>query len=97
MSWSFSAIGKPENIAKALDEHSATLSGQSKVEFDDALPHLKALALQNFNNVNPEHCPNVRLEASGHGSGKVGVDGEAGEQNDRNFRCVIEAQYTKLV
>lgn len=97
MSWSFSAIGSPANVANALDEYSATLSGQSKVEFDDALPHLKALTLQNFNNVSPEHCPNVKLEASGHGSAKSGTDGEPDVQNDRNFRCVLEASYVKLV
>ncbi len=49
MSWSFSCIGKPENVADALQSHGQTIVGdQSRLEFYTALPHLLALVQQNF-------------------------------------------------
>jgi hypothetical protein len=63
MSWSINFIGKPENVAAALVEQSAKMDGQSKVEYDAALPHFVALVKENFG-PNP---PFVKLAASGHG------------------------------
>jgi len=65
MSWSVNYIGSPGNISAALEKQSGTLSGQSKQEFDAALPHLIALINQNQNK-NAE--PALRLAASGHAS-----------------------------
>jgi hypothetical protein len=67
MSWSVTFIGKPENVSKALKENSEKLSGYSKDEYDAVLPDMDALVSQNFN-VTPEHCPLVKITASGHGS-----------------------------
>lgn len=60
MSWSFSAIGKPEAVARALDTQNAGLTGQSKVEWDEAKPALKALVGANVGTVA------VQVNASGH-------------------------------
>lgn len=64
MSWSVTLIGNPDNIAKALEKESEILSGNSKVEFDAALPHLLGLVKENFNTVQP---PVLKIVASGHG------------------------------
>lgn len=48
MSWGVSFVGKPEAVAKALDEYSGKLSGQCRIEYDDAKPHLIALVRQKF-------------------------------------------------
>ena len=66
MSWSITLIGKPENIVAALKEQSEKLSGMSKTEFDDALPHLVGLVEQNFNTTTTAG-PVINLTASGHG------------------------------
>lgn len=65
MSWSIQLIGNPENICAALDAESERLTGQSKDEFDAALPHLKALVGQN---VSETQLPVLNLTASGHGN-----------------------------
>lgn len=64
MSWSINLIGSPENVGKALEANSGNLSGQSKVEYDAALPHIKALVEQNVNNSYPIA---IKVDASGHG------------------------------
>lgn len=64
MSWSVYLIGSPENVSKALDTNSTNLSGQSKAEFDAALPHIKALVEQN---VNKNYPIAIKLNANGHG------------------------------
>lgn len=66
MSWSVIFIGKPGNVSKALNENSEKLSGQSKIEYDSALPHMDALVKENFN-AKEEHTPVVKITASGHG------------------------------
>lgn len=66
MSWSITFIGKPENVSKALNEHSGKIDGQSKIEYDEALPHLDALVNQNFNS-NEQYPPVIKIVASGHG------------------------------
>jgi hypothetical protein len=64
MSWSISFIGSPENVAKALENHSTTITGQSKAEYDAALPHIKALVEQNVNKNYPRA---IKVEGNGHG------------------------------
>ena len=64
MSWSVTFIGKPEHVVSALDRRANEMEdGQSKIEYTDALPHIKGLVSQNFG-VNP---PIVKVAASGHG------------------------------
>lgn len=83
-------IGKPANVSAALTANSAKLDGQSKVEFDSALPHLIALANENFES-DEQYTPLIRLEASGHGTA------QGGEQKNRTFKCSIERIYGMLV
>lgn len=64
MSWLITFIGHPEKIAVALEKHSESLDGQSKAEFDAALPHMVGLVKQNYN---PDHEPVLKITASGHG------------------------------
>jgi hypothetical protein len=87
MSWSIQFIGKPENIAKALEDYSGKLSGQSKVEYDSALPHLVGLVKENFG----ENPPLLKLEASGHGSVVNG------EQKQRNLTVNLLSFYGNFV
>jgi hypothetical protein len=61
MSWSVQIIGKPEKVAAELDAESAKLTEQSKIEYDEALPHLKAMVLQN---VGQDYL--VEINANGH-------------------------------
>lgn len=90
MSWGISLIGKSANVATALDDYSTKLEGQSKIEFDAALPALRALVLENFGKGDyPE--PVIRLDASGTGSSRDG------EQLARNVTVKIEPFYSKLV
>lgn len=63
MSWSISIIGKPEKVAKALEDYSSKLEGQSKEEYDAAVPHMVALVLENHGN----EAAIVKVTASGHG------------------------------
>lgn len=64
MSWSIDFIGSPENVSKVLEEHSTKISGQSKVEYDAVLPHIKALVEQNVNNNYPFA---IKVNGNGHG------------------------------
>ncbi len=81
MSWSVNFIGRSEEIIKYLDDYSVKMEGggQSKIEYDDALPHLKALVLQNFGF-------NRTIKIAAHGSGWA----ENGEQKNRSLYCSIE-------
>lgn len=87
MSWSIAFIGKPENVAKALEDNSAKLSGQSKTEFDAALPHLVALVKENFG----QNSPTLKIAASGSGYST------GGEQVQRNCTVSIESLYGTIV
>jgi hypothetical protein len=60
MSWAICIIGKPENVVAALEAQSERLSGDSKAEYDEALPHMVALVKQNQNN------GLVRISGNGH-------------------------------
>jgi hypothetical protein len=82
MSWSIQFIGKPEKVAEALHANSEKLSGNSKIEYDSALPHLLGLVNENFGFDFP-----VKLAASGSGSDKP----------DRQLSASIETIYGLLV
>jgi micrococcal nuclease len=90
MSWSFSAIGKPKNVAAALDAESEKQTGECKVKFDDAKLHLQGLLAQVFSE-NEDNTPVVKLTASGSGYAKDG------NQVQRNCSVLLETFYTKLV
>lgn len=64
MSWSVNVIGKPENIISFLEGYSTSLTGQSKEEFDEAMPSIKGLVAMNFNRNGSQ--PTLQLEANGH-------------------------------
>ena len=80
MSWTAQYVGKPEKVVEALEAQSAKMSGESKVEFDDALPHLIGLVNQNFN-----YGFLVKLVASGHG--------QTGEKPVRQLTVSLELIY----
>lgn len=84
MSWSVQFIGKPEKVVEALQTQSNNLTGESKVEYDSALPHLIALVNENFGTGYP-----VKLSASGHG--------QTGEKPTRQLTASIELIYGLLV
>jgi hypothetical protein len=87
MSWSVTFIGKPENVATALEQQSEKMDGQSKVEYDAALPHFVALVKENFG----ANAPIVKIAASGHGYA------EGGEQKNRQCAVNIELIYGAIV
>ena len=99
MSWSVSLFGTPDKVAAALDNHSNDkMTGQSKLEWDEAKPHLIALVKQNF--VTEEYMkqypnalvsPLVKLDASGSGSSS------GDKQLQRSCSIKIETIYTNLV
>lgn len=85
ISWSISFIGKPEKVAEALNAESERMNGESKKEYDFALPHLIGLVNENFGTPYP-----VKLTASGHGT--VYTD-----RSDRQLTVSIELIYGLLV
>lgn len=91
MSWSITFIGKPAAIAAALEAESGKLNGQSKLEFDEAMPHLIGLVQQNFARAEGYVEPVLRLEASGSGYAR----GE--EQIQRSATVKLDAFYGLLV
>lgn len=91
MSWSVSMIGKPSNIAAALESVGDKLEGQSKVEFQEALPALVVLVQQNFAKGEGYVEPVLRLEASGSGYAK------GSEQVQRSLTVKLEPSYIALV
>jgi hypothetical protein len=95
MSWSVSFIGKPEKVAEALEKHSASLTGQSKIEFDEAKPHLVALVNNNFNKRAGEQGggvePFIQLDASGSGCA------QRDEQVQRQVSVTLKSIYGALV
>jgi|GEM_PF-2231670 len=90
MSWSVEFFGKPKAVAKAISEHSENLEGQSKEEYDNALPHLVGLVAQNFSPINPEKI--IRIMAHGHGT-----KNDTGEIVDRDCVVAIETTYGLVV
>lgn len=87
MSWSVLFIGEPEKVVKALNENSDKLSGYSKTEYDNALPHMVALVQQNFGNINQL----VKIVASGHGYIENGVPKQS------TLTCEVSQIYGVLV
>ena len=71
MSWSVNFLGTPNKVSEALTAQSEKLSGQSKQEFDDALPHMKALIESNVGD-----NKYVKLVANGHATFTDGVKTE---------------------
>jgi len=69
MSWSVQFVGKPDAVVRALEGHieKNRLTGQSKAEYEEALPALKTLVQGNAGLVV------VNLVASGHASFQDGV------------------------
>ena len=88
MSWSISILGKPEKVVEAIEEHSSTLNGQCKLEFDDAKPHLVGLVRQNFG----QH-EGLLIDLVASGSGSADRDGK---QVQRSCTVKIEASWRKL-
>lgn len=72
MSWSIYKSGTPEEVVKALEEHSNTISDQSKEEFDSALPHLIALIKENIGG---------NIDISAYGYGGKNADGTYFDKN----------------
>jgi len=89
MSWSIDLMGKPENVAIALTAESVKMSGDSKAEYDAALPHMVGLVQQNYGN------SSVVIHVTANGSGYVAID----DTNTGNRSCnvKIETIYTELV
>ena len=81
MSWSFSAVGKPDAALRSLDTQNTGLTDQSKREWDEAKPALKALVGANVGNVA------VKVSANGHASFTNGV------KTSGQCSCVIESLY----
>jgi hypothetical protein len=84
MSWSVQFIGKPEKVVEALQKQSTTMNGESKAEYDSALPHLTGLVKENFG-----YDYMVNLTASGHG--------QTGEKPTRQLTVKLELIYGVLV
>jgi hypothetical protein len=80
MSWSVGFIGKPEKVVEALQSHSEKLNGESKVEYDSALPHLIGVVNENFGHDYP-----IKLTASGHGTNYGGT-----RPNERQLLVSLE-------
>jgi hypothetical protein len=87
MSWSVNYIGSPASVATALTAHAGNLDGQSRVEYDSALPHMVALVSENF----AEITPVIKLAAAGHSYANNG------EQKQRQFVISIERLYATVV
>lgn len=61
MSWIINVTGKPKDVVIKLEDHSNLINGQSKIEFDAALPHIVGLVNENFG------TEIITISASGHG------------------------------
>ena len=72
MSWSLNFVGVPAAIYNALDDYSDSLTGLSKVEFDEVKQSLQHLVDQNLGH------QILQLAASGHA---VFQDGEKTQCN----------------
>lgn len=83
-------MGTPEKVAAALEEHAGTLTGQSKVEYEAAAPHLAALVRQNFSQVPLV----IKLDAAG--SGGSGYT-EGGVEKNRSVAVKLEYSYAKIL
>lgn len=75
MSWSICFIGSPESIVGAMQKESENknITGQSKIEYNAALPYLVGLVRENFN-TNPDVKVALKITASGYGYAQDGKD-----------------------
>lgn len=96
MSWSVSFFGKPEAVAKALEDAGAGLTGQSRIEFDAAKPHLVALVLNNFVMEGFGYNSPALVELSAAGSGASGGK-DGAEQLQRSCSVTLKPIYGKLL
>ena len=87
MSWSFSAVGKPEAVLRALESQNSGLTGASKVEWDEAKPALAALVGANVGNVA------VKVSANGHGSWSAQSADSPTVKQSGQCSCVVESIY----
>jgi hypothetical protein len=89
MSWSFACIGKPAAVAAAIEAHGEKLSGQSRVEFDAAKPHLVALVKENFALPGSSYAePLIDFEASGSGT----THGPPGSEAQVQRQCHVSVK-----
>jgi len=72
MSWSLNVIGRPEDLVRELEIQSTRLTGDSKAEFDQAAPHLKALIEMNVGGRDGAP-PILAVNANGHACRTDGV------------------------
>jgi len=94
MSWSVNFLGRPEKVVEALKTHAekSGLTGQSREEYEAAMPHLVGLVEQNVcAGGSPEYPKMVKLVANGHGSKKDG------EWTERNCSVALSYEYTKVL
>jgi hypothetical protein len=102
MSWSIQFVGAPDKVVAALEAQSEKFNGQSKVEYDDAKPHLIALVQQNFVAEGEDGflAPLVRLQANGSGSAlaqKLDQKFDPPKQIQRSMSVHLESIYGVLV
>lgn len=90
MSWSISFFGTAEKVAEAIEGAGAEMTGQSKLEYEAAAPHLVALVRENFQN-GPGDPPLVRINAGGHGYA------EGDKQVNRQATVTLERLYGKVL
>lgn len=97
MSWSCDYVGTADKIAAALKVDSEKMTGQSKVEFDAALPHLVGLLENIFDDpaATGGQTRITTLQANGSGSTKT-VDGQT-QQVSRSVYVKLETAYAMLV
>lgn len=86
MSWSITLIGTPDRIGAALDAESLKQQGQSKVEFDAALPGLKCLLASNFDKREGARQRVLKLKANGSGFAQTNTTPE-GSKTEEVYRC----------
>jgi hypothetical protein len=87
MSWSVNFIGKPQNVVNALIAESNKMSGQSKEEFDAALPHIVDLVKENIG-----ENAFIKVDAAGHG-----IKDKDGIFYQKNCKVSIDYFYGNLV
>jgi hypothetical protein len=91
MTWSINFTGKPKAVSKALKDHSATLTGWCKHEYDRALPHLVGAVEQNMTDHPSYSPPTIQISASGSGSW------EGGKQTYGSLSVTINYFNSKIV
>ena len=91
MSWSVNMVGVSAAIAEALPKEAEKHDGQSRLEFEAALPHLLGIIRENFVANQGVSEAVLHLEASGHGHVRDGL------QIQRSLRVKLDSFYATLV